>query len=294
MQNWIKEETDHLRSFFRVTDERWDHLVRRLYGQLEARRPDFYDEVVWTFLLGLSYAATGWDGIRKLESLLSGTTVDPAVQHPIRLEALPMPPRSKEGNTNVDLAIGAITDRTTMNEGTTDRPAKGGGIAYDPTLGSSVTFSEMKWYSDISKSVTHDQHRNQLSRVIENAVTFQSNRLLVERVTVTLVTPRIFVGTEPKSRLYHYKVEEYQKDPSILLAEWQRSYERMPTRSQTDWRYPDDDHLLDILENRFTLQHLSFEELFENAPESAFTPFLEDFLSAANGSQSRFGCDPSA
>jgi len=294
MQNWIKDETKHLRGFFRITDDRWSHLVRRLTDQLDARRLDFYDEVVWTFLLGVSYAASGWDGVRKLESLLSGGPVDPSAQHPIRLEALPMPPRRKEGNTNVDLALGAVTDRPSLKVDTTDRPAKEGGIAYDPTLGSSVTFCEMKWYSDISKSVTHDQHRNQLSRVIENAVTFQSNRRFVERVTVTLVTPRIFVGTEPKSRLYHYKVEEYRKNPSILLAEWRRSYQRMPKRSDTDWKYPDDSQLLDILTNRFTLQHLSFEELFEKAPESAFTPHLQEFLSAANGSQSRFGCDPPA
>ncbi|MCB1088457.1 MAG: hypothetical protein KDM63_15570, partial [Verrucomicrobiae bacterium] len=62
----------------------------------------------------------------------------------------------------------------------------------------------MKWYSDLSKNVTNDQHRNQLSRIIENAVVFQGKGALVERVTVTLVTPEIFVGTEPKSRLYHY------------------------------------------------------------------------------------------
>ncbi|MBP6782168.1 MAG: hypothetical protein KA152_00140 [Verrucomicrobiales bacterium] len=293
MQSWIEKETKHLRTFFRITDDRWSHLVRRLNDQLEAGRPDFYDEVVWTFLLGISYAASGWDGIRKLESLLSGTAVDPSAQHPIRLEALPMPPRSKEGNTNVDLAIGAITDRPSVKVDTTDRPAKEGGIAYDPTLGSSITFCEMKWYSDISKNVTHDQHRNRLSRVIENAVTFQINKQCVERITVTLVTPRIFVGTEPKSRLYHYKLEEY-KNPEILLREWQRSYRRMPKRSHSDWKYPENDHLLDILTNRFTLQHLSFEELFEKAPESAFTPLLQEFLSAANGSQNRFGCDPSA
>jgi hypothetical protein len=292
MQKWIETETKRLRSFFRLTDDRWNHLVRRLDDQLEARRPDFYDEVVWTFLLGVSYAASGWDGIRKLEALLSGTTVDPPVQHPIWLEALPMPPRSKEGNTNVDLAIGAITDRPSVKVDTTERPAKEGGIAYDPTLGSSVTFCEMKWYSDISKSVTHDQHRNQLSRVIENAVTFQINKQWVDRVTVTLVTPRIFVGTEPKSRLYHYKLEEY-RNPEFLLREWRRSYQRMPKRSHSDWKYPEDDHLLDILTNRFTLQHLSFEELFEKAPESAFTPHLQEFLSAANGSQRHFGCDPS-
>lgn len=289
MQKWVKDETKHLRGFFRITDDRWDHLVRRLNDQLEARRPDFYDEVVWTFLLGISYAASGWDGIRKLESLLSGTTVDPPVQHPIWLEALPMPPRSKEGNTNVDLAIGAIGPRA----------GKEGGIAYDPTLGSSVTFCEMKWYSDISKNVTHDQHRNQLSRVIENAVTFQGNDQFVKQVTVTLVTPKIFKGTSPKSRLYHYKLEEY-KDPEILLAEWKRSYKRMPQRFQVGWTYPGESHLRKMLEpgsassGGFKLQHLSFEELFRQAPESAFTPHLQEFLSAANGSQSRFGCDPSA
>jgi len=274
MQNWIKTETDNLRTFFRVTDERWLHLVRRLYNQLEALHPDFYDEVVWTFLLGLSYAASGWDGIRKLESLLSGTTVDPTVQHPIWLEALPMPPRSKEGNTNVDLAIGAIGPRA----------GKEGGIAYDPTLGSSVTFCEMKWYSDISKNVTHDQHRNQLSRVIENAITFQGNGLFVEKVTVTLVTPEIFKGTSPKSRLYHYKLEEYQNDPSILLAEWQRSYEQMPKRSQSGWTYPDETHLHEILKSGFTLKHLSFEELFRQAPVSNFTPLLAEFIKRFNGS----------
>ena len=290
MQNWIEKDADNLHTFFRLTEVRWNHLVRRLCDQMEARRPDFYDEVVWTFLLGLSYAAAGWDGVRKLESLLSGTPVDdPTLQHPICLEALPMPPRRKEGNTNVDLAIGAITGRAD----------KDGGIAYDPALGSSVTFCEMKWYSDISKNVTHDQHRNQLSRVIENAVTFQSagrlektesERHFVEKVTVTLVTPQIFVGTEPKSRLYHYKLEEYQNQ-GILLREWQRSYNRMPKRFQADWTYPDEAHLLDILKNRFTLKHLSFEELFRQAPESAFTPLLAEFLKRFNGSTGLFGDD---
>lgn len=190
-----------------------------------------------------------------------------------------MPPRRKEGNTNVDLAIGAITGRGD----------KEGGIAYDPALGPSVTFCEMKWYSDISKNVTHDQHRNQLSRVIENAVTFQGAQQLVEKVTVTLVTPQIFVGTEPKSRLYHYKVGEYRRDPRILLAEWERSYHPMPKRVQSDWAYPDEARILEILEKRFTLQHLSFEELFLGAPESGFSMLLGDFLVAANGSMARFG-----
>lgn len=288
MHSWIETKTPMLREFFRVTDDRWNHLIRRLHGQLKNPRTDFYDEVVWTFLLGISYAASGWEGIRLLDSHLSGGTADQVVKHPIWLEALPMPPRNKEGNTNVDLAIGAIKDRPPKEVAGLDRAAKEGGIAYDPTLGSSVTFCEMKWYSDISKSVTHDQHRNQLSRVIENAVTFQSDGRFVEKVTVTLVTPQIFKEIEPKSRLYHYKLEEY-KNPEILLREWQNSFQRMPKRSHNNWTYPENDHLLDILTNRFTLQHLSFEELFEKAPESAFTTHLKKFLSAANGSKSRIG-----
>ena len=282
MHSWIENKTRSLREFFEVTNDRWNHLVRRLPGRTDPPPADFYDEVVWTFLLGLSYASAGWDGIRKLESILSGSAVDSGVQHPIWLEALPMPPRSKEGNTNVDLAIGAIGPRA----------GKEGGIAYDPTLGSSVTFCEMKWYSDISKNVTHDQHRNQLSRVIENAVTFQGHDQFVKQVTVTLITPEIFVRTEPKSRLYHYKLEEY-KNPEILFREWQRSYKRMPKRSQVDWNYPDESHLREILESRFSLKHISFEELFESAPESDFTTILKDFLAAANGATNRFGCTPS-
>lgn len=128
MQSWIETEAPKLREFFRVTTDRWRHLVRRLHRQLNAPLTDFYDEVVWTFLLGLSYAAVGWEGIRKLESILSGFTVDPGVRHPLWLEALPMPPRRKEGNTKVDLAIGDITGRSD----------KDCGIAYDPALGSSV------------------------------------------------------------------------------------------------------------------------------------------------------------
>lgn len=285
MQRWLDERSTALREFIRITDGCWNDLVLRLQKQLDAPRLDFYDEVVWTFLLGVSYAAVGWEGLRKLESFLSGQAIAPNVQHPIWLEALPVPPRNREGNTNLDLAIGAITGRLD----------KEGGIAHDPADGDSVTFCEMKWYSDISCRVTHDQHRNQLSRVIENAVTFQDGEgRFANQVSVTLVTPAIFVDTEPKSRLYHFKIEEYRRDPSILLAEWRRSYEQMPKRMQGDWSYPDEARLREILESGFTLQHLSFEELFDRAPESEFSPLLREFLAVANGATARFGRRPIA
>jgi|GEM_PF-762862 len=296
LRHWIGTERPEPRVYIKVTDDRWNQLVNLLFRQLDAPSADFYDEVVWTFLLGLSYAAGGWDGIQKLEWLLSGRKVDPSVQHGIRLEALPIPPRTKEGNTNVDLAIGAIGDRFATEVNMTDLNSKEGGIAYDPAFGSSVTFCEMKWYSDIAYKVTHDQHRNQLSRVIENAVTFQSRGQRVDQVTVTLVTPGIFVATDtaPKSRLYQYKFEEYRRDPSILLAEWICSDKHMPKRYQDDWKYPEIDDLSDLLENRFALQHLSFEDLFAQAPESELSPFFKEFVSTFNGSEKRFGCVPSA
>ncbi|MCB1078401.1 MAG: hypothetical protein KDM64_11300, partial [Verrucomicrobiae bacterium] len=106
----------------------------------------------------------------------------------------------------------------------------------------------------------------------------------------TLVTPEIFVGTEPKSRLYHYKLEEYRSDPSILLREWRRSYALMAKRKdQPGWEYPDDSHIESLLRDRFSLRHLSFEELFCEAPRSEFSPLMEAFLQASNGASRRFG-----
>lgn len=279
MQSWIEQEKSRLQEFFAVTPGRWDNLIDRLGRQLGDPKADFYDEVVWTFLLGVGYAAAGWEGIRSLESKVSAYSPDPASRHPLWLEALPMPPRKSEGNTNIDLAIGAIAGRDD----------KDGGVQFDPELGDSVTFCEMKWYSDISAKVTHDQHRNQLSRVIENAITFQGNGRLVPKVTVTLITPEIFRDTHPKSRLYHYKIEEYRRDPEILLEEWQRSYAQMEKRSQPGWEYPDESHVREMLESGFALRHLSFEQLFREAPETEFSPLMDEFLAAGNAATSRFG-----
>ena len=75
-----------------------------------------------------------------------------------------------------------------------------------------VCFCEMKWYSDISGKVTHDIHRNQLARVIENAIAFASAPL--DRAHVALVTPASFRAS--RSRLYGYKFEEYERDANVF------------------------------------------------------------------------------
>lgn len=189
--SWIENRETDLRTHIRVSTDRWNSLKVRLSDQCMQKRTDYYDEVVWTFLLAIAYASGGPEGVRSLEAMLSNRPSQSDASSQIWLEALPMPPRKAEGNTNVDLAMGAISERAGSD----------GGIQLDSQLGDSVTFCEMKWYSDISKSVTNDQHRNQLSRIIENAVTFQRCGKFVDRVTVTLVTPKVFVESEPKSRL---------------------------------------------------------------------------------------------
>lgn len=92
---------------------------------------------------------------------------------------------------------------------------KGNGIEYGGD-GGFICFCEMKWYSDISKDVTHDKYRNQLVRVIDNALMFEDKGMLPERIFVTLVTPKVFKERKPKSRLYTYKFEEYANERAIF------------------------------------------------------------------------------
>ncbi len=84
------------------------------------------------------------------------------------------------------------------------------GIQLSDTDKSWICFCEMKWNSDISITVTYDLERNQLARVIENALCFQSDKhQYADEVTVTLVTPEMFYISKCKSRLFQYKYEEY-------------------------------------------------------------------------------------
>jgi len=48
-------------------------------------------------------------------------------------------------------------------------------------------------------------------------------------------------------------------------------------------------HLREMLESGFELRHLSFERLFREAPETEFSPLMEEFLAAGNAATTRFG-----
>jgi hypothetical protein len=67
--------------------------------------------------------------------------------------------------------------------------------------------------------VTASRHRNQLARVIENALMLRAtDGTFAERVYVTLITPQVFRDRSAPSRLYRYKWDEYTQDHSGLLG----------------------------------------------------------------------------
>ena len=164
-------------------------------------------------------------------------------------EAQPLAPRKgtagdSEGNTKVDLAFGHVRARG----------ATAAGIEYGShEPGSWVCFAEAKCMADCSSDVTYDPLRNQLTRVIENVLTFQANGVFPERLFFSLLTPRLFKDN-PGARLYAYKMREYE-DPRRLLHDLTLC--RIPVRNGCGFVYPD---LIQRLE-RLTLTWTTYEEL---------------------------------
>lgn len=235
---------------------------------------DFYDEQVWTFLLASSYAMAGSSGATQLASLLTENPQSGPVDQ-LWFEVLPIPPRHQEGNTHLDLAFGAIAKRGTMESG----------IEFAPELGDFVGFCEFKWYSDMSIDVSYDRHRNQLARVIENALCFQRNSDLVgnlegrfpKSVHVTLVTPAIFQERKIRSRLYQYKWPEYAASHHELIDELRAC--PLKPRTEPGFQYPD-------LEQRaacLRLHWVSFQSLCKAVPDSPLKAPFQDFVCRFDG-----------
>lgn len=212
---YLKSHSD-IRQFLVTTDSQWDAFLEKLHEQEVKQREDFYDERVWTFLFALWFASERNEGVIELTRLLTNDpNLTPSEGNKIWLEALPFSPHEKEGNTNLDLALGGITERS-LGMADTREGKKGNGITYSGE-DDFICFCEMKWYSDIDKSVTHDVHRNQLIRVIDNAMGFHNkDGSFPDKIYVTLVTPEIFYDRELKSRFYAYKYEEYQDKVNII------------------------------------------------------------------------------
>jgi len=253
-----------INEFLRIGYAKWDDLIVRLEDFESKNLNELEDEQLWTFLLGCGYAVSGTDGVQLLSELLTGKKVSRKPDRKIWLEVLPIPPRESEGNTHLDLAIGDIS----LRNGTYS------GIELSCTANPWVCFCEMKWNADISTTVSYDVRRNQLIRVIENAICFQSKQnQYADTVYVTMVTPAIFNPSRRKSRLYQYKIEEYSSNARMILSDIQDCALR-ENRSYPGWKYP-----TDILQriSCLKLNWISFEQLFENLLPSVLKDDLSCF-----------------
>ena len=253
----LRKNKDAIHSHLSLGSVDWEHLVGRVDGSSAAK-----DEQLWTFLAACGYAIAGADGVRQLTEILAGPDLHQDNSR-IWLEAMPMSPRKKEGNTHLDLALGTIRCR----EGTE------GGIELDDVSEPWICFGEAKLFSDLSHGVTHDPHRNQLARVAENALCFQRRGRYASRIYVALITPKAFRFAPVLSRLYQYKFREYQTNRWDLVKDLDLC--RMVKRDEPpDWRYPS--NMADRVEG-LEFRWVTYEELFENLPCSAISEELKKF-----------------
>lgn len=243
--------------------------LERFLTRAEATEPnqkprECSDEQLWTFLVASAYASGGKKGTAKLARILGGKRAKSAT--PIWLDALPMPPRQGEGNTSIDLAFGGVAERCVIGK------EQRIGIEYDPQA-KHVGFCLMKWYSDIATSVTNDRQRNQLARVIENALTFQADRKLPKRCTVTLVTPAAFQH-KPRTRLYQYKYRDYKRSPKKLLKELRNTNASLPIRHDAHWQYPKS---IAMRATSLKIRRVSFEDLLDRSPKTDLGAAVREF-----------------
>lgn len=260
---------DEITKYLYIGYARWDDLISRVERQEQKPLDDFADEQIWTFLVGCGYAIAGEDGVARLTKTLTGSNYKVPINPRIWFEVLPIPPRKGEGETHLDLALGTIARRNGTESG----------IELEKVEPSWICFCEMKWHSDISYSVSYDQHRNQLVRVVENALCFQSRSKFAEKIHVVLVTPKLFQHAPIRSRLYQYKYNEYYSDPSKIKGDLDVC--KLNKNDRVDWNYPGD------TQNRLSklsLGWISYETLFEDMPMSDVSDELERFVAENNKS----------
>lgn len=255
---------------------RWCKIVKRI-NKLLASLDACEDEQIWTFLAATGYAISGIEGVENFTKILTGSELHQPDDAKIWMEAQPFPTRKSEGNTNLDLALGTITLREKTKAGIELRSCSRPWIC----------FCEMKWYRDISLDVEHDIHRNQLARVIENALFFddsagifdQSEARYSDNVYVALITPKIFREADAKSRLYQYKFDEYEAaDHANLLKDLHSSVLEMRNPSA---------NMEQQLERLTCLRWATYDDIFAHMPDSDISSELKRFWEERGSYQGR-------
>jgi len=259
----------------KLTQEICDKLRR--YETSQRGNKELHDEQIWTLLFTYGFVAVP-ESPQALSDLARVLTEGECVWTPNRkawLEMLPVPPRKgihgdSEGNTKIDLILGdiAVRDRTQS------------GIEFKPNGSPSwVCMVEAKWLSDIACQTTHDLHRTQLIRLIENALTFQTvngQPRYPDQIHVTLLTPATFRhdGEPSGSRFYYYKYNEYKQYPYLVLTDLGRAAIEM-RQDFAGWSTPED--LMSHLE-KLRLHWVTYEEVFKRMPESEFKIQFKEFI----------------
>ena len=258
----LKEHEGEIRRWLYLGYVHWEDLIDRLETRERSTSGVLGDEQVWTFLVGCGYAISGTKGLARITNILTGADLPQPDDAKIWLEVLPLPPREHEGNTHVDLAVGWVARRGNSRSGINLRRGP------QPW----ICFCEMKWDSDINMRVTYDPDRNQLARMIENALCFQSDGTYADEVYVALVTPEPFKRPGGDHREYQGMFWRYDSERAALR--WNLAACRLEKRDRQDWKYPPGiDGRVDSLKLRWA----TYEELFAGMPPSTISGDLRRF-----------------
>ncbi len=258
----LEEHRDLIEQRLHLGYVHWEDLLKKVDTQERSAQGAFRDEQVWTFLAGCGYAISGSEGLASITNILTGADLPQPDDAKIWMEVLPLPPRTREGSTHLDLAVGHVARRGNSESGVK--------LQHGPQ--SWICFCEMKWDSDISLCVTYDPKRNQLARVIENALCFQDGIRYSDEVHVALVTPAIFKLPDSESRSYQGMFRGYESDRGKLQHDLDTC--RLEKRDSVDWKYP-----ANIGDRIYGLNLIwpTYDELFSEVPSSAISEGIQSF-----------------
>lgn len=243
-------------------------LIKKI--ELMKSKGILYDETVWTFLSIIPYTISKKD-ISYLFNMLT-KTLGSFDFDKCWIEALPIPPRINEGNTNLDLAIGDIRSRSLNLD---ENNVEANGIEYSGNESGSVCFCEMKWYADCSLSVKYHKKRNQIIRIIENLLCFQNDNLHPDNFYFTLVTPEYFRNEgKPYSRFYSYLIKDYIDNKELILKDIEKTKDFLELRSigKNNWQYPVS--MINEFIDKLKINWISFEELISKSPQSEYKDYI--------------------
>jgi len=251
---YLMDHRSEICGYFYTTNKQWNDF---------ALNRNCRSEKLWVFLISCGYALGKEQGVKTLAKVLTSLDLEQPAHPMIWFEALPLPPRMREGNTHLDLALGAIASRNCRNNG----------IMFDDSVPSWICFCEAKLESDISLRVTHDPKRNQLARVIENAICFQNSAKYADDVYVTVITLR---ASSHKYPLLKEKFDTYRENPDNLVNDLAKCC--LDKRDRDNWLYPP--NLTQRITDSLKLGWVYFEDLLKNIPSSDISEQLKNLWSS--------------